>query len=33
MPELGWFASCALVRVCATCGSRINIKEEQENDD
>ena len=23
----------ALVRVCATCGSRINIKEEQENDD
>ena len=22
-----------LVRVCATCGSRINIKEEQENDD
>ena len=23
----------ALVRVCATCGSRINIKDEQENDD
>ena len=23
----------ALVRVCATCGSRINIKEEQEHDD
>ena len=23
----------ALVRVCATCGSRINIKKEQENDD
>lgn len=23
----------ALVRVCATCGSKINIKEEQENDD